>query len=491
VSSTFTGYSIAVSGMQVNQSALTVNSHNLANVNTTGYSRQRVTSVENTTGQTGGVSWGSGTSVAEINRARNQFLDQTYRRQNTSLSYWNSKSTTLTDIQLSLSEFAADDGTTDNGLQQTIQTFLDSWDQLASDPSSQGARSSVREAADTLVGTVTQIARQLTQLQEDCVVNVQDAVDELNDLSKQVADLNTQIMQTEAAGSDANDLRDQRDQLFDQISTLSDCTVSEQADGMTNISINGVSLVQGNHSYILKADGNGTTDSPLTIRTAAFNSTVKITSGSIKAYLEDTDQNGVEDIDTTEIPYNITANSASSIGNLRNGLNDLVTTIALKVNEIQSSGVGLDGSTGIDFFTALDTNKPLSLTNIQVNPALVDLDAIAAGTSGASGDNSIASEIAELNGAENFSFDGLTMDMDTFYQSLISWLGTAGEEASGNYDTQAMLLEQLDTQRQSVFAVSMDEEMSNVIMYQNAYNASARVLSLMDGLLEEVIAGLG
>lgn len=491
MSSTFTGYSIAVSGMMVNQSGLSVTSHNLANVNTTGFSRQRMVSQETTISQTSGVSWGSGTSVEEIKRARSQFLDQTYRQQNATLSYWEAKSTTITDIQQFLSEFSSDDGTSDNGFQQTMQDFFDSWDQLASDPSSQSARSSVREAANTLIGTITQIAEQLTQLQQDCVTNVLDAVDDLNDMAGQVADLNMQIMQTEAAGSDANDLRDQRDQLIDRMSSLSNITVSEQSNGMVNISINGVSLVQGKQSYTLAAAGDGSTENPLAVRSVEFDTAVKITGGSIKAYLEDADQTGMATIEDADIPYDMTASGDSSISNLWQALNDLITTIALKVNELQSSGTGLDGSTGIAFFSPVDENKPLSLSNIQVNPVLEDLDAIAAGTSGASGDNAIASQIAELNAQEYFEMNGLMMDMDTFYQSVISWLGTTGEQASGYYDTQASLLSQIDTQRQSVSAVSMDEEMSKVVMYQNAYNASARVLKMMDSLLEEVIAGLG
>lgn len=491
ISSTFSGYGIAVSGMSSNQAALSVTSHNLSNLNTTGSSRQRIIG-EDLTIQQGTVSVGSGTSVQEVNRARNQLLDQTYRQQNAKLGYWEAKSANLEDAALTLNEFSSDDGTSDNGLQQTIAEFFSSWEELAKDPSSLSSRQALLESAQSLVDTVTEIDAQLQQLQLDAASKAKSGVAQLNTLATQVADLNAKIAQAEALGGEASDLRDQRDTLLDSMSNLANITTNEQQDGTITVSIGGVSLVQGKHTHTLVATGDGSVDNPLEVKWAELNQNAQLESGSIRAYLEDADQSGVAAIDSTDIPYDYSASSSSSIGNLRQGLNALITTLALKINEIHSSGTGLDGSTGLDFFVAADSSRPLSSSNIAVNSALTgNSNAIAASTSGDAGDNTAANEIAQLVSGTYFKFDGLSMNSDTFYQTMTSWLGTAGDNANSFYENQNSLVTQIDNQRLSVSSISMDEEMSKMIMYQNAYSASARVLSAIDGLIKDMIDELG
>lgn len=492
MSSTFGGYSIAVSGMSVNQSALTVTSHNLSNINTTGYSRQRITSQENTLNQQGATSLGSGTSVQEIVRARNRMLDSTYRQQNSGSGYWEAKSANIEDVQTILNEFSADDGTSTNGLQQTVEDFFSSWEELAKDPSSLSNRQSVIEYAKSLVDTVSQLDSQLQQLQLDAADKVKDGIGQLNTLAKKVADLNTQIKKAEVSGGEANDLRDQRDALLDSMSSLANVTVNEREDGTVEVSLGGVDLVQDGKTHTLVASGDGSIENPLGIQWSELGEKAKITSGSVAAYLGDADQSGVQAIDSTAIPYNYSAGSNSSITNLRQGLNDLITTIATQVNAIHSANRGLDDTTGLDFFLPVDDSQPLSSSNIQVNPALVeDTNKIAASANGESGDNTAATAIAELADEAEFQIDGLSMDCNSFYQGLISWLATTGDTANSNYETQNSLVSQVDNQRMSTSSVSLDEEMSNMITFQNAYSASARVLSTIDSLVEGLIEELG
>lgn len=492
MSSTFGSYGIAVSGMYVNQSALSVTSHNISNINTTGYSRQRVTGEEKTIVQQGGVSLGSGTGVQEICRARNQLLDMTYRQESATSGYWGVKSANLEDSQVILSEFTSDDGSSDNGLQQTIEEFFSSWEELAKDPSSLSNRQAVIESAKSFIETLSSIDEQLQELQADAVNQVTDGVAELNDLAKQVAELNVQIKQVTVSGSEASDLKDQRDTLIDNMSTLTSLTVSQQTDGTVEVSIGGVYLVQGSKIHTLAASGDGSADNPLKIQWSDLGQNAQITSGSIRAYWEDADQNGVESIEAADIPYDYSATSSSSISNLRQGLNDLLSTIADKVNSIHSSSVDIDGNDGLDFFLASDDGKVISISNIKVNPVIEDdTNKIAAASSSNSGDNTAATAIAGLLEGENFKFDGLSMDCNSFYQALISWIGTAGSTADSYCDTQSSLLAQIDSQRQSISGVSLDEEMANMIMFQNAYSASARVLSTIDGLVGDLIQELG
>lgn len=486
--STFGTYNIATTGMYVSQASLTTVSHNLSNVNTTGFSRQRVVTAEQNILSSNGTSYDSGVGIAEISRVRSRFLDQTYRQENANKEYWSVKNTILEDAQSLLNEYGTSSTSSDNGLQQTIQDFFDSWEQLTKDPSSQSARSSVVEYAGAMVDTLDQINEQLSEMQVDSANRVKDGVDTLNSLAKQVAKLNTQITKAEASGGQSSDLQDQRDKLLDEMSALANISVSEQSDGTLDVILGGVSIVQGDKTHTLVVDETG---SALQIEWAELGSTAKISSGSIKAYLDEADQSAIAEIDGNTT-YNFTTNQNSSLGTLRQGLNDLITTITKKVNTLLESGIDLEGNTGEALFVKIDENKPFVLGNIQLNHNITaDVDKIAAGASGATGDSTIASKISLLQSEKDFSCNSSTMAVTDFYQAIISWVGTTGDTASSNYDTQNTLLQQAVNQRDSISSVSQDEEMSKMIVYQNAYNASARVLSTIDSLIGDLIANLG
>lgn len=491
MSSIFNSYSIAVSGMRVNQTALTVTSHNVSNASTTGFSRQQIALEDQYTVLPGGTSYGSGTSVADISRVRNQFLDQSFRRQNAKTAYWETKDANLENIQATLNEFSSDDGTSDNGLMATIQEFFNSWEELSKDSSSLSARQTVLADGKALVEIVTGIDDQLLQMQADAGQTVKDIVSQLNDLATQVASLNSEIVKAEAGGVEASDYWDQRDSLVDQIAAFADITVQEQSNGMMIINIGGIPLVKGYTTNTLEVSGNGSTQSPLQVQWSELGCNLTVTGGSLKANLEDADQSGIEAISATDLPYDFTASSGSSISNLRQALNVMITTIALKVNELHSAGQGLDGSTGLDFFVVTDATQPLSLSNITVNSELEDVNLIAASGGTDDGDNTVASAIGELLSDEDFQYEGLSMTGSSFYQSVISWLAMAGDNADTSYKNQNTLLQQIENQRQSISGVSLDEETAKMIIYQNAYSASARVLSVVDNLLEGLINEIG
>ncbi|HWR07946.1 flagellar hook-associated protein FlgK [Sporomusa sp.] len=489
--STFGGYSIALTGMRVNQAALTVTSHNIANVDTAGYSRQVIAIEETVNDPTSSNSVGTGATVAEIKRARNQLLDNTYRQQNTEVEYWASKSGTLDYLQEILDEFAADDGSADDGLQQTIQNFFDSWDNLASDPSSVSSRQSVVENAASLLDTLSQIDEQLQSLQADACTAAGDIVDEINDIASQVSALNLLITKAEANSGEASDLRDQRDDLLDQLSAYTNFSSQEASSGMVSVFIGGVALVNGTKANSLSISGDGSTANPLQVTWTSTQTTAKITGGSLKACLEDADQSGFSAISDTD-NYNFTATATSSISTLRQGLNDLITTIANNINSLHSAGTDLDGNTGLDFFVVVDASQPLSISNIQVNPEITaDVNKLVAGSEGDAGDNTVANAISSLLDEKLFQYNGLSQDLTGFYQSVIAWVATAGSNAESAYDVHSTLATQADNQRQSISSTSLDEEMSNMIKYQSAYSAASRVLSTIDNLVGGMIEELG
>lgn len=484
MSSIWSGYSIAYAGMSAAQQSLAVTSSNLSNTNTEGYTRKRATGEELCLLNMG-VSSGSGADVQSILRVRNQFLDNQYRQQNTATGYGEGKNALLADVQQVVNEFAASDGTTDNGLQQVMSEFFNSWEELAKDPSSQSVRSGVKETGDSLAGTFDQIAAQLGTWRQEMNNKVQDAVSDVNTLAGQIAGLNGQVARLETRGVEAGDLRDARDLLVDQLSALVKVTTAEQDDGMVNVYLGGAALVQGQTVRELETAGAGTAGEPLRVQWQGLGVEAELGGGSVQAYLEEADASGVEAI--AAVPYAWTTDAGSVLTTLTNGLNDLLVTIATKVNELHSAGAA-----GTDFFVAVDSAKPLGLGNIQVNPLLEAVTNIAAATSSEAGANDVATAVSSLQSdSALFACDGIQLDLNGFYQALISWLGTAGDTASAACETQQSLLTQLESQRQSLSAVSLDEELSNMIMYQHAYGASARVMNTIDSLVGDLIAELG
>ena len=277
------------------------------------------------------------------------------------------------------------------------------------------------------------------------------------------------------------------------MSSLTDLTVNVQTDGTYEVLIGGVYLVRGTQTHTLVTAGDGSTSDPLTVTWAETGGDVEFSSGSILALLEDADQSAVQTIDESDLPYDFDPSSASSIGELRQGLNALITTIAYSVNDLFSSGTPLDGTTasGVLFFVNgdTDTEAGLSIGNIQINTALAaDSSLLAVSATGEASDGGIATSIAELASSELLAADGLSKSGDDYYTAVVSWLATKRETTEGLLATQESMVNQTDTDRLSVFSVSMEEELTKMVAYQSAYSASAKYLSLVDGLVSDIIS---
>ena len=489
-------YYLGYSGMSVNQTALATISHNLSNVNTTGYSRQRTNASELVSSNN---AVGYGTTVDSVTRLRSTMLDQTYRTENADLSYYEAKDEMLTATEELLGDFStmtSDDSAESTGVQLAMEDFFASWEGLAKDLSSTSAQDTVLEAAISLADLFSELDSQLQQLQEEYADKVYESVDSLNDLATQVAKLNEQIKLAEVKGYTANDLEDQRDALVDQMSNLSDLTVNVQTDGTYEVLIGGVYLVSGTNTHTLAAAGDGSTSDPQTVSWVETGNAVEFSSGSILALLEDADQGAAQTIDESDLPYDFDPSSASTIGELRQGLNALITTIAYSVNDLFSSGITLDGTTasGVLFFVNGDTDgeSGMNISNIRINTALsADSSLLAVSATGEASDGGIATDIAELQDSELLAADGLSKSVDDYYTAVVSWLATEGETTDGLVTTQESLVTQTDTDRLAISSVSMEEELSKMITYQSAYSASAKYLSLVDGLVSDIISLIG
>ena len=488
MSTIWSGYSVSYSGMSTAQRSLGVTSSNLSNTNTEGYTRKRVVGQDlYVSGD--GSNTGIGSSVQSILRVRNQFLDLQYRQQNTQTGYSQGKSALLENLQEVVNEFNAPKGETDTGLQQTITDFFKSWTELSKDPSSPSAKSSVLETANSLVGTFNEISTTLQTFRESMVDNVRDSVKDVNMLAGKIAELNQYIMEAETHNVEASDLRDARDLMIDKVSAMVNVTTSEQNNGTVNVYVNGVSLVSGNSAREMKVTGIGIQGNLLKVQWKDLGMDVSLTGGSMKAYMEEADPTGVDPTLTT---WSTTA-SSSALTTLTNGLNDLAVIIAKEVNKIYNMDPA-DPSydPNLDFFRPV-SGLDMKLGNIKVNKSITDdYTTIKANSDGTAGNNDLSKQIgAILNDGQYFQCDGITMNLGTFYSSVISWMGTAGDTAMAEANTQSGLLTQIDGQRKDVSSVSQDEEMSTMLAYQHAYSASSRVMNVVDTLVAGLISDLG
>ncbi|MDD4049158.1 MAG: flagellar hook-associated protein FlgK, partial [Clostridia bacterium] len=237
--STFFGLNIAYKGLSTQQKALDVISHNIANANTEGYTRQSVVAQTTRPMDTANGYIGTGVEVADIRRIREEFLDIQMRTENKSLGEWSTKSDILNKLEVIFNE------PSETSIRSVSDAFWDSWQILSKNPESVAVRTTVMQTGITLVNTYNHIETQFKELQEDINKGIAVKVSEINSIGLQLGDLNDQIVKAERQGHSANDLRDKRDLLLEQLSETVAMDVNEDEYGAVNVTIGGKYLVAG------------------------------------------------------------------------------------------------------------------------------------------------------------------------------------------------------------------------------------------------------
>lgn len=510
--STFHGLEVSKRGLFAQQSALNTTGHNISNANTEGYTRQRA-NMQATTGlpypgmfasiEPGLL--GTGVNVVSLQRLREDFLDVQYRNENKHLGYWEAKCDGLEKVEVILNE------PSDTGLQKVMDELWKSWQDLAKDPESLSSRAVVRQRAIALTETFAALTTSLTELQTDLDNVVSTKVMDINSLAKQIANLNKQISDVVPHGYQPNDLYDQRDVLLDKLAKLADIKVTPAANGAVNVTIDERELVNGRASVEMLAVKNETTG---LYEVFLGGDQFVPRSGSLRGTME---SRGIPEIDP------VTGNTIirGTVPDIQQRLDALAVNIAKEINAMHRSGMNLVDIANrkndpnaqlqdIPFFVDADSlaadpntkDDPKSAAKLRVNPEIIaSLNAIAAAKPDANGiagegDNTNALAIAGLKYKSltislSTSTKPETTSLDDFYRYTIAQLGVDSQEAQRMELNSELLLGQVDTQRQSVSGVSIDEEMAELVKYQHAYSASARVMTSMDEILDKVINGMG
>jgi flagellar hook-associated protein 1 len=443
--STFAGIQTSLRGLLAQQRALDVTSHNIANASTVGYTRQEATLtatnalpvVTNSGANAGQL--GTGVDVQSYRRVRDQFLDLQYRGQNMSLGEQTAKSDALSQVELSFNEPG------NNGIANALAKFWDSWGDVANGPEGAAAR-------QTLVDNARDVAQRINDLQTNLAAARQRAADEFTSLagaggeiSRTASDLATTlnaIRSAEMTGSQPNDLYDRRDLLLDQLSTMGQVSVTQSPAGGLDISLGGVQIV----------DSDDTTGVP-TVPAGTFPLSFASSPGGRLGALMDLQS------------------ATGPIGSYQTELATMAQSLNDSVNAIY-------GATGTNFFTFATGTS--GLPELHVNEPAISATTVVGGLGGPA-DNSLALQISNLR----------NRDADKRYQQLVTRMGNEVAQASRSQATAQVLTDNLSDRRESVSGVSLDEEMTNIIRFQRAYQASARAMSTTDEMLDTLINRAG
>ncbi|MDM7913674.1 MAG: flagellar hook-associated protein FlgK, partial [Candidatus Eisenbacteria bacterium] len=367
--------SVARSALLTHQKAMGVIAQNVANATTPGYSRQRLNLAAATPVWDGNGYIGRGVDEQGITRARDRFLDGTYRRESGLLGHSSTLWSMLSQVEGAVSE------PSDVGVAAALDAVFQSFSDLANDPANPTNREIVRTSAQRFVQQIHQLNDQIVQAQQDAVGRMRMEVERVNTLATQIASLNQQILQAGDAG--APDLADQRDLLIDEASTMIGIRVLERPDGTIGVAAGGLLLVDGpsvQRLAVRDVPGGGYGIGP-----ESGSGLIDPVSGSL---------NALSELTTTNLPE------------YQRKLDEFTEAVVTEFNALHSTGYNLNGETGINFFDPTGTNARSIALSAEVEASG---DAIAAGGTPAPGDNTVALQIAALATTGVASLGGKTL----------------------------------------------------------------------------------
>jgi flagellar hook-associated protein 1 len=466
MTSSFGGLNIAYTGLVAARAGLTVVGDNITNSTTVGYSRQEMTTASMTPASESGFAnplvVGDGVSVNGISRVDSSLADAAVRTSSGTDGYAQETATQMSTIESALNEPG------DNGLSSTLQNFWSAWQNVSTTSNSASAATAVISAgtqvASQLAAGYTAASTQWAAVRS----NVATTVTSINAAASQVATLNGQIQSIVGAGGNANGLIDQVNVLATTLANLSGATVRGNANGTTDIMLGGNALVSGTTVHAIAATGSnslaGAAATPVTIGFVNNPSaTATISGGTLGA-------------DLAMLAPSNASGTGGSIAEAAATYNSLATTVATSVNSIMQTGSTSTGVTVLSFF-AIDPAKPAALGLSVIPTDSTGIAAGAPGTGGANGD--VANSIAQLSSS--------TTGPDSQWETFVVHIGSTSAAASSQAALTATGLANATSTQSSISSVSTDQETTNMLTYQNAFSAAARVMTTVDDMLDTLI----
>ncbi|MBQ7934647.1 MAG: flagellar hook-associated protein FlgK [Lachnospiraceae bacterium] len=566
---------IGTSGLQTSQNALNTTAHNLSNVDTVGYTRQQVqqaakfyNTIAVMPNSVANQQTGLGVEYARVKQVRDYFLDKTYRLEVGRSEFYQVSTEVMEEVESQLGELNGE------AFQTTLTDLWTAIEELSKDPSSSVTQGLLVQRASEFVERATAVYTGLTSYQDNLNRQVAQQVNKINDYGNKILTLNDKIRSIESGGVEqANDLRDTRNKILDELAELADITVGEDVYGNVTVQIEGVDFVKGNNCYEIGLDVDETTGfyTPFWPQNASF----IVNANGTRAYNIDgaevfdlnreisadmgTDIGGLKAMllargdhraDYTDIkPENYAKVAPSVLMNIQGEFDQLVHNVISAINDILSEAAGVtkgnltlqDGTVleGVSYFPQDvggylrgETGVPLqlftkitsdgydkvtgadgkeywvlreeiegkqdtlySIKNLEVNAELMQNPArLGFIKPDGSVDNDTMEALKKAFEEEKYTLNPnvrKNVDFVTYYTDLVSQIANSGSVYRSIYENQQNTVESTDSARQQILAVSSDEELSNMINCQNAFNASSRYINVISEMLQHLISTLG
>ncbi len=490
MSGMFYGLEIARRGLTVSQQAITLTGNNISNANTEGYTRQRLvieSIYPNTKSRLSGViQIGGGAEVTDIDQVRSDFIDRQLRDEYATLGQWNTRSEEMQYIESILNEISGS-GT----ISTALADFYESMGELATSPDSIEIRTNLQQNGIKLCDTLNYYYDQLVEAQGSYNDAMSVTVNQINDLLTGIANYNEEIYGYEMGGQNANELRDSRNLLLDQLSQLVNISCSEGTDGKFTVTVEGTALVSHTDTTLLTASADA--DGFYSICYEGTTTDFEYSSGELQAYKDLRDGDTVDNIG---IPYMLSS------------LNTLAQSLAQEFNAVHETGYTIPYSsgtygtgsseTGINLFeipsggydaiTAGNISLSAEVLESAYNIAASSMEVDLAADDTQEGNNEIALALYALTSSKSLATVG---NFENFVKSFVVQVGISSAGAQETAANQNTIVENLETRKESISGVSIDEEMINLIAYQHAYSAASRVLTAIDEALDVLINRTG
>jgi flagellar hook-associated protein 1 len=461
----FAVLNMAARSMDVQQAGIEVTGQNLSNVNNPNYSRQVLNISTSLSVPTNIGIEGTGVQATGVQQIVSQVVNSQIQAENSASSYWQTQQQALQFAQADLGQqiSSASSTSTDSsqGIASALSGFFNEMQNLSTQPSSLSERQVLVGTASTLASQFNQVSQQIGSLTSQLNNQLSTDVTNGNQLLSDIASLNGQIATAKVnTGTSPNDLIDLRQEKIEDLSNLTNISVAPQTNGTVNISIGGVQMVSGVNVTDTMQDydaGGG----QMLVKATTAGTPLTLTGGSIAGEIDARD---------------------GTVATLSSNLNTLASQLISSVNAIHESGFSLTGSTNAPFFTGSDAG------DIAVNPDLVNNPALiqASGVAGNTGDNTIALQMAQLANQINPGLNNQTFSQS--YDGTVAALGQSLSSADNEVSDQQTVQQMLQQQRSSISGVSLVEEMGNVSTFQNAYEASAHLMSTVDQMLQALLS---
>jgi len=458
----------STSGMRAQQNALQTTSHNLANANTIGYSRQRINMVSDMPRSLPGVGQiGTGVIIGGVIRVTDDYVINQLQNEEASLERYQQKSDVLGQLEAIFNEPSS------TGISQQLSEFFTAWNDLSANPESVASKTMVVRQSETLLDTINHSLNKMENLSKDTFGQIEKNILDFNSAASQLKGINDQIFNATVKGEMPNDLLDKQDMLVGQMKNIAGVSVTKDKYGRAFVSIEGKSIVSDDTVSELKVNEG--------MEFSVDNEKVNIESGAIKGLQEAVDE----------------------VGQKNNEMKIFINNFVFAVNTIHQGG---EEGKGEQFFTEDENGKLIVNPELVENPSSINVGKEIGDGEKVAGDGTRAKAIFDLQNtmlslnSEDWKYDEDTMKFTSnpsgptifnHFNEIVTDMGITKQQSDNMLANQLDLTILLEQRRESISGVDMNEEIVNMIQYQSAFQANSRVISTISEMLDTIINRMG